>query len=177
MRTTGHVELRACRRWRSIKDMEIKTGPKDVFLHLLVIISLYAAAISFIALIFQYINVLISDPLEQQFFGLQAAYSVIRWSISSLIIIFPVYIISTWYLNKSYAAFPEKRSIRIRKWLIYFTLFMTALIIIGDLVALVFNLLGGELTIRFLLKILTVFFVAGTVFYYYFWDLRRHKIE
>jgi len=157
--------------------MEIKTGPKDVFLHLLAIISLYATAIGFITLIFQYINVLIPDPLEQQYYGLQTAYSAIRWSISSLIIIFPVYILSTWYLNKSYATFPEKRNLRIRKWLIYFTLFMAALIIIGDLVALVFNLLGGELTVRFLLKMLTIFLVAGTVFYYYFWDLKRHNIE
>lgn len=157
--------------------METKTGPRDVFLHLLAIISLYATAIGFITLIFQYINVLIPDPLEQQYYGLQAAYSVIRWSISALVIIFPVYLISVWYLNKSYAASPEKRNLRIRKWLIYFTLFAAALIIIGDLVALVFNLLGGELTIRFFLKMLTIFFVAGTVFYYYFWDLRRHNIE
>ncbi len=157
--------------------MDTKTGPKDVFLHLLAIVSLYAAAIGFITLIFQYVNVLIPDPLEQQYYGLQSAYSAIRWSISSLIIIFPVYVVATWYLNKSYAASPEKRNLPIRKWLIYFTLFVAALIIIGDLVTLVFNLLGGEFTTRFLLKVFTVFFVAGTVFYYYFWDLRRHNIE
>ena len=72
---------------------------------------------------------------------------------------------------------PEKRNLRIRKWLIYFTLFAAALIIIGDLVALIFSLLGGELTVRFLLKVVTIFFVAGSVFYYYLWDLRRHNIE
>jgi hypothetical protein len=155
-----------------------KTGPKDVFLHLLAILTLYASAIAFIALIFQYINVLIPDPLEMQGgYALQSSYQAIRWAIASLIVIFPVYIFSVWYLNKNYIASPEKRNLRIRKWLIYFTLFAAALIIIGDLVALIFNLLGGELTTRFLLKVLTVFFVAGSVFYYYLWDLRRHNIE
>ncbi len=154
------------------------TGPKDVFLHLLAILTLYASAIAFISLIFQYINVLLPDPLEMQgSYAYASSYQAIRWAIASLIVIFPVYIFSVWYLNKNYIVSPEKRNLRIRKWLIYFTLFAAALIIIGDLVALIFNLLGGELTTRFLLKVLTVFFVAGSVFYYYLWDLRRHNIE
>lgn len=160
-----------------MKDQNI-TGPKDVFLHLLAIITLYASAGSFVALIFQYINVLIPDPLDRSgYYGLLSSYSIIRWSISALVIIFPVYVATSWFLNKSYASSPTKRNLRIRKWLVYFTLFAAALIIIGDLVTLIFNLLGGELTARFLLKIVTVFFVAGSVFYYYFWDLRRHQIE
>lgn len=155
-----------------------KTSPKDIFLHLLAILTLYASAIAFITLIFQYINLSLPDPLEtQRGFGLQSAFQGIRWSIASLIVIFPVYLFSSWHLNKGYAKLPEKRNLRIRKWLIYFTLFAAALIIIGDLVALIFNLLGGELTARFLLKVLTIFFVAGSVFYYYLWDLRRHNIE
>ena len=78
------------------------TGPKDVFLHLLAILTLYASAIAFIALIFQYINVLIPDLLEtQRGFSLQSSYQAIRWSIASLVVIFPVYVFSSWYLNKS----------------------------------------------------------------------------
>lgn len=154
------------------------TGPKDVFLHLLAIITLYVSAGSFIALIFQYINVLIPDLLDRSgYYGLLSSYSAIRWAISALVIIFPVYVVTSWFLNKSYAASPAKRNLRIRKWLVYFTLFAAALIIIGDLVTLIFNLLGGELTARFLFKVVTVFFVAGSVFYYYFWDLRRHQID
>lgn len=154
------------------------TGPKDVFLHLLAIITLYASAGSFVALIFQYINVLIPDSLDRSgYHGLLSSYSAIRWVIASLVIIFPVYVITTWFLNKAYFSAPAKRNLRIRKWLVYFTLFAAALIIIGDLVTLIFNLLGGELTARFLLKVVTVFFVAGSVFHYYFWDLRRHQIE
>lgn len=159
--------------------MEQKTSPKDVFLHLLAIITLYTSAAAFLVMIFQYINVLFPDPLE---FGmgsymLSSAYGAIRWSISSLIIVFPVYVITTWFLNKNYLKTPAKRNLRIRKWLIYFTLFAAALIIIGDLVTLTNRLLEGEFTIRFILKVVTVFFVAGSVFYYYFSDLRKHKTD
>src|SRR5438132_4874360 len=42
------------------------------------------------------------------------------------------------------------------KWLIYLTLFVAALIIIGDLVSLIYNFLGGDVTIKFVLKALSV---------------------
>lgn len=159
--------------------MEQKTSPKDVFMHLLAIITLYTSAAAFLVMIFQYINVLFPDPLEfgMGYYMLSGSYSAIRWSISSLIIVFPVYVLTSWFLNKNYLKTPAKRNLRIRKWLIYFTLFATALIIIGDLVTLTNRLLEGEFTIRFILKVITVFFVAGSVFYYYFSDLRKHKTE
>lgn len=157
----------------------MKTSPKDFFLHLLAIITLYASAGSFVAAVFEYINLAFPDVLEGagSYYAVDAARSTIRFALSSLIVVFPVYVWVNWFLNKNYAKEPEKRNLRIRKWLVYFTLFAAAVVIIGDLVALVNNMLGGEFTIRFILKVLAVFFVAGSVFYYYFSDLRRHRTE
>ena len=163
---------------KSGDQVKIKTTPKDFFLNLLSIVTLYGSAIAFLTLIFQYVNVWLPDPLEGgQYYVRQGAFRAIRWSIASLIIIFPVYILTNWFLNKSYAKVPEKRYLKIRKWLIYFTLFAAALIIIGDLVTLIYRLLGGEFTLRFILKVVAVFFVAGNIFGYYLWDLRKYKIE
>lgn len=151
----------------------MQTGPKDVFLHILAILALYVSAGSFMALIFQYINVLIPDPLERGgYYTLQSSYQTIRWSIATLVVVFPAYVASSWYLNKLYLENSARRELKSRRWLFYFTLFAAAGFIIGDLVTLIFNLLGGELTLRFFLKILTVFFVAGAVFYYYLWELK-----
>jgi len=44
--------------------------------------------------------------------------------------------------------------------------------LIGDFTSLVYSLLGGELTVRFVLKVLTVGVIAGTIFWYYLSDLR-----
>ncbi len=155
--------------------MEQKTSPKDVFLHLLAIIALYASAGSFIALLFQYISIFFPDPLEFNAYAIASAYGAIRFNIASLVVVFPLYIWTSWFLNKSYLKNPSKRNLRIRKWLIYFTLFAAALIIAGDLVALINNLLSGELTARFLLKAAAVLFVAGSAFGYYFWDLKSNR--
>jgi hypothetical protein len=81
------------------------------------------------------------------------------------------------YLRKDYTAHPEKLSIWIRKWLVYFTLFVAALIIIGDIVFLFNSFLDGELTSRFFLKITAVLLIAGSIFGYYFWDIRQEEVE
>lgn len=154
-----------------------KTGPREIFPHLLAIIGLYVSAGSFIALLFQYVNVYFPDPLEQYGPGTDVAFSNIRFAMSALIVVFPVYLLTTRHLNKVYEHRPEVRVMRTRKWLTYFTLFAAALIIIGDLVTLINHLLGGELTVRFILKVLTVFFVAGSVFYYYFSEIKKIKTE
>ena len=155
-----------------------KTSPKDFFLHLLSIVTLYGSAVSFIVLTFQYINIWKPDVLSgDDYFRVRGIYQLIRWQIASLIVIFPTYVLTSLHLVKMYTRDPEKRNLRIRKWLIYFTLFAAALIIIGDLVTLIYNLLGGETTIRFLLKVAVVLFVAGSVFGHYFADLRKHKTE
>lgn len=150
-----------------------KAGPKDVFLHLLSIIALYVSAGMFVNLIFNYVNIWLPDAVSDNYYTILSARSSARWAIASLIVVFPVYIWSVWFLNKNYAAVPEKREMKIRKWLLYFTLFAAGIIIMGDFVTLIYNFLQGELTVRFVLKIVAVFIVAGAVFGYYLQDLKR----
>src|SRR3989344_1827288 len=99
---------------------DAKAGPKDVFLHILSVVALYVAVGSFVALVFQYINLWIPDPLEAGYIYILSIYDSIRWSIAILIIVFPVYVWSIWFLNRGYASFPERREMKSRKWLIYF---------------------------------------------------------
>lgn len=147
-----------------------KTSPKDIFLQLLAMVTLYGSAAGVLTLLVQFINVKVPDPLS--YGGMEYARFAIRLAISSLLIVFPVYLWIMRFLENAYMAEPERKEVRIRKWFINFTLFAAGLIIMGDLVALVNSFLNGELTTRFLLKILSVFLVAGAVFWYYYWDMK-----
>ena len=60
-----------------------------------------------------------------------------------------------------------------RRWLTYLTLFLAAIALVSDMITLVYNLLGGELTLRFVLKVVIVGAIAGSIFSYYLLDLRR----
>ena len=70
---------------------------------------------------------------------------------------------------------PAKRASAIRRWLTYLTTFIASGCLIGDVIALVNNVLGGELTVRFLLKVLTVGVIASAAFWYYLTDIRREE--
>ena len=151
------------------KSNKSKSSPKDVFMHLLMIVSLYSSVISFITLWFQYVNWSFPDPLN---FYYGSNLDNIRWSSSVMIITFPIYIFMSWVIGKDFRNNPAQREMRIRKWLIYLTLFIAAVTIAVDLITLVYNFYGGELTIRFLLKVFVVLISALAVFGYYFIDLK-----
>ena len=156
--------------------LENKTSPKDIFLHLLAIIALYASAISFLTIAFQYVNIAFPDALDSQYM-MDSARSSIRWGISFLIVSFPVYLLVMRFFEKEYKKNPEKRGLSIRKWLVYFTLFIAAIVMLTDVIVLINNLLEGDLTTRFILKVVAVLFVAGSIFGYYFADMRKNRIE
>jgi len=145
--------------------------PRDLFLHLLAIVTLYWSAVTFVTLLWQYINKFFPDVLNGIYY--EGFVGLIRFAVASLIIVFPVFIVVSWFLNKIYAREAAVRDSKIRKWLIYLTLFIASLVIIGDLIGTINMLLGGEITIRFILKALSVLLVAGFVFGYYLDDVRR----
>ena len=149
---------------------------KEAFLYLLLFTTLYISAFHLGSLIFQIINLALPDPADPEY-GVDYIREGIRWSVSTIIVVFPVFLFVALLVNRAVKKDPAKRSSKIRKWLTYMTLFIAASALIGDVTALVFNLLGGELTIRFLLKVLTVGVIAGSVFSYYLWDLRQEERE
>jgi hypothetical protein len=160
---------------KSIVSKNEKPGPKNFFLHLLAMVALYTSAAAFLTIIFQYINLAFPDVLEgRNFYSTSGAYQGIRWGIASIIVAFPVYVWVTWFLNKIYSVSEAVRESRIRRWLTYLTLFVAAVVIGGDLITLVFKLLEGEFTARFILKVLVVLFVAVSVFVYYIWELKKY---
>jgi len=147
-----------------IKHDRPRTSPKDFFMHLLNMVMLYVAAFGFGRLLFMMINYYypdIQNPTYENFFD------TMRWSISSIIVAYPAYILTSKYLIKEYQVEPEKKNLRVKNWLEYLTLFGTAVIILIDVMTLVYYFLGGEITIRFILKIITVIFIAGVIFTYY----------
>ena len=147
---------------------------REAFLYLLIFTTLYVSAFSLGRLIFQFINQAFPDPVD----GAAAATYIreaIRWSVSYLVVAFPVFLVMSRRVDRQVAADPSKRSSKVRRWLTYLTLFVAAAVLIGDVASLVYSLLGGDLSARFLLKTLTVGTIAGTAFWYYLSDLKADE--
>lgn len=146
-----------------------KSTARDVFFYLLMIVTLYIGVVSFITVLFQLINILLPDPLE--FY--RSATESLRGGISALIVVWPVYLLMSWLIEKDMKKDSQKRNMWVRRWLLYLTLFISAITIIVDLITLINGFLGGDLTTRFLLKTIVVLAVAGSVFGYYLWSLKQ----
>lgn len=148
---------------------------RDAFMYLLLFTTLYIVAINLGILLFQFINRAVPDPALA---AIEAGRrDALRFALSQLIVASPVFVWISRLIDRETLGDPARRASPVRRWLTYLTLFVAACVLIGDVVRLVNNLLGGELTIRFVLKALVVGLIAGTVFWYYLQDLRAEEKE
>lgn len=149
---------------------------REAFVYLILFSTLYVSAFSLGNLLFELINRAFPDPTAEPARALEASREAIRWAISLLVVTFPVFAFVSWRTDRSVRADPTRRLSEVRRWLTYLTLFVAAGFLIGDVTSVVYNLLGGEITTRFVLKVLTVGIIAGAVFAYLFRDRRAEEV-
>jgi Domain of unknown function (DUF5671) len=148
---------------------------RDAFLYLVMFSALYFGAWNLGKLLFTLIDVAFPDPSNRAmgYLTLDAG----RWSTAAVIIALPVFLFMARYVSRQISQNPFKRLSTARRWLTYLTLFVASASLLGDMTTLIFNLLGGDLTVRFLLKVLVVAAIAGSAFTFYLLDLRKEEKE
>ena len=143
---------------------------REAFLYLVSFIALYVSAISFGILAFGLIDYSFPDALDyRDGFSPESGAT----AIASVVVAFPLYLFLTRWLGRLVAADPERRQSLVRRWLTYLTLVVGAGIILGDLIALLANVLTGDPTLRFALKAISILAITGCIFGYYLWDMRQ----
>lgn len=153
-----------------------EVSAREAFEYLVLFGTLYVSAFGLGNLLFQLVNLAFPDPLwpPEMFEHIAAA---VRWAIASLVVAAPIFVYMARVNARALAASPLKRTSPVRQWLTYLTLAVAAAVLVGDGTNLVYSLLAGELTTRFVLKALIIGAIAGTAFLYYLRDLRRDETE
>lgn len=149
---------------------EDRGGAREAFFHLLAFVTLYASVIAVLVLVFEYLNRLLPDAAFD--YSYYDDSSSVRWFMATLIVSFPIFTWMSRVIQREIAASPERAWSPVRRWLTYLTLFVTAGVLVGDGITLLFYLLQGEISARFILKVLSVLGIAGMVFRYYFFALK-----
>lgn len=150
-----------------------KVTPKDFFLWVGAMITLYASVFAFVALIFDYLNHVFPDTLN--YYGYSDPYSgSISYEMASLIVLVPLFLILMRLIRRDIAADPMRADIWVRRWALYLTLFVAGATVAGDLITLIMYFLNGDVTVRFLLKVLVILLVAGGGFLHFLADLRGY---
>lgn len=158
--------------------METSTRPnlaKYTFLYLLSLVTLIMTAIAVGNVIFELINKFIPDPLAVGTNAFDA--TGIKFSIATLVIAAPIYFITTRTIITSLVDGKLERDAAPRRWLTYLIILVSAFVMLGWLIGLLFGFLDGELTLQFGLKAVTALIIAGAVFGFYFYDVRRANIN
>jgi len=155
-------------------------SPKNFFLQIGIIATLYASIVSFLTFVFGLIDHVFPNILDYY----NSTNEGVRYSISILIVMFPLFLWLSRIHRKTIIASPEIKDSKLRKWLIYLTLFLAGLTVAIDVIVLINAFLGGEaLVVSFILKVAVVLVVALTVFYFYlkdikgFWDENPKKVK
>lgn len=150
---------------------EDRGGAREAFFHLLAFVTLYTSVISILVLVFEYLNRVFPDAaFDSTYYNDNS--SMIRWFIAMLFVSFPLFAWMSRVIAGEIAASPERAWSPVRRWLTYLTLFVTAGVLVGDGITLLFYVLEGEIGVRFLLKVFSVLIVAGGIFGYYFLALK-----
>ena len=143
-------------------------GPKDFFLWLGAIVALYTSVIAFLTLAFEYINAAFPDALSYSYDPYSGA---IKFAIATLIVAFPLFLVLMRLIRMDIARMPEKSDLWVRRWALYLTIFIAGTTIAIDLVTLVYYFLDGEITMRFVLKVLIVLLVASAGLMHFLADI------
>ncbi len=153
-----------------------KITPLFFFLSLSTIVPLIVAVVAFLNLSFETLNHALPDVLTDAYtYGYaNYSYSGVRSALAIVIIIFPVYLLLEryWFKLSQNKELSSGDAI-IRRWAIYLILFLASITIITDLVILVQYFVSGEITMRFILKVVLTAVVAGITGWYYVRILRN----
>jgi len=143
---------------------------KEAFYYLLTFLTLGTWTIALGSVFFALIETWFPDPLEQ---FPNFSFFAISNNLAALIVAFPIYLFMTRLILRSLQENPEGYESGIRKWLTYLAMLLAAGVVMSDVVTFLAYFLRGDLTVRFVMKVLTVLVIAGGVLFYYLASLRR----
>ncbi len=115
-------------------------------------------------------------PVSEQVYNLslvQAMRDAIHYATAALIIGFPLYYMSMQLWFRKFDEDEGKVESKLTRWITYLVLLVAAVTMVGDLIAVLYTFLQGEATVRFFLKGITLFSLAGAVFGFYLLERKR----
>jgi len=144
---------------------------RDTVFYLFLFITLYMVSWGLVFLAFDIINLAL--PKVDQYPSGEALQNSVRYWVAYSLVFTPVYLTLAWKAERRHKLDPTCPLSTSRQWLTYITLFFASMTVLGDMVALLYAYLSGDMTSRLLLKIAAVAVIAGMVIIYYYGDMQR----
>lgn len=154
----------------------MENTPRNVILQVGSLIALYLSASFLLTLVFGLINISYPSAADS-YWEIESASESIRIGFAMLIVFFPTYIVLMRLMNRYRRSDNSNLYQNITKWLIYLSLLIGGMVLLGTLVTTIYTFLNGDLTTRFILKAVSVLAVVGMAFHYYILDVKGFWIK
>jgi hypothetical protein len=151
--------------------MPNQQNAKYAFYYLLSLVALVFMTLSVGMIAYGIIDKTIPDAVNY----FSSIDSQLKFAISALFIATPIFYVLSWLIGRGLQSGELTKDSGIRRWLTYFILFISSLVVLGVLISVINVFLSGELTARFIWKALTVFVISAAVFAFYLYDIRREN--
>ena len=135
------------------------------------LLALYTTISFIITLLFSVINIYIPDAVEAGWYY-EGYINSLRLGIAGVLVFAPTYLLLSYHSLKTRKQATANEYGTGMRWLLYLSLLVAGAIILGSLVSVIVTFLNGEITGRFILKVLVLLFVLGSAFTYYLLDVR-----
>ena len=155
---------------------ERRNSALHFFIYLFSFLSLLFVATGLGTILYQIINKIFPDAANGYSLADLFSQGAIKFGLASIIIAAPAYFLISFLITKYLYEGKILENSKVRKWITYIILFIASANILGDLISLVYNVLGGDMAARFVLKVLVILLIAGSIFGYYFWDMRKKNM-
>lgn len=156
----------------SKNNMDNKQNAKYVFYYLLSLVSLIFMALSVGLIVFGIIDKTIIDVINNYASNDDGA---LKFAISAILISAPAYYLISRLIYQGLKKGELNKDSASRRWLTYFILLVSFLIILGVLIGIINVFLSGELAGRFVWKSLTALVISASIFSFYFYDIKREE--
>ncbi|MFZ5391170.1 MAG: DUF5671 domain-containing protein [Patescibacteria group bacterium] len=147
---------------------------RDLFFYLLLFFTLTLSALSAGGILFQIINHYWPDAVVN--YGSVVRNSALQWWLACFMVASPVFLWVSWKVNKDLAKGLTSLESSVRRVIVYLAMFLASAVIIGDVIGLVFNFVSGQLTTRFIFKVLVILVIGGWINFYYWSELKGRQI-
>ena len=153
----------------------MNNNAKYAFYYLLSLVALIFVTINSGIIVFQIINKFIPDTLTN--YSDSVSQELLRFAIASLVFATPVFFLMNKFISKGLVKKEISLTDGIRRWLTYLIIFISSVVILVWLIMTMTSFLNGELSMKVALKTLTILGIAGSVFGYYFYDIKKEKVS
>ena len=156
----------------SNNNNNMNNNAKFAFYYLLSLVALIFTAVSVGMIAFGIINKTVIDALNM---GASTSDNL-KFAISALLIATPIFFVMQSLINKGLKKGELTKESGVRRWLTYFILLVSSVTILGVFISIINSLLAGELTMSFILKMLSVIVISAAIFSFYFYDIKRENL-